>query len=332
MRNSMANTGLLGPINIGDIVCLAYWDGKVLYTLTDITGTPGAPVNFAFQSPIIIQDGTADVNPAVSNAVIQFQVGGTTGEFTLTEVAPGAGGLSYSSSGAKAIANKSVVPIGLQAVQTTYQDWGPPTVFLAGATYTFRTPTTGPAPTNTSLTWTFAVPTSLAPVTPPGTVPPPSGIVFTTMEVAVIVMPLVYFSGCTGTNCGRSDTVSNALILSYCALIGSSGTGVCTGVPPFGWTTIGLAGQGRPFNYCPVGTMFCQPTCMGPCESSFDACTWTGTQLECEFSEASAFSGEWWKSWWFIGGLAVVAVLALIFVLILYRARSPQPLDNIVAD
>jgi hypothetical protein len=303
-----------GPINDGMTCMVGYWNGTDLYVLTDASTISGNPYssNYILEKSVVTSGGSVNVPSDVAGRIAVFEVGGTTTTVTMSERSPtSTGALSYTVSGTDVFANKSISPPSLIASQSIYAEWGPPTVFLSGAPYTLKTPDSKPI--------------SFYKVTSPG--------VNELVSITPIFIPTVFYFSCSkdsGTipsyTCSQSTDPTNALLTAYCGLGGGPVVSPCaaSSVPTVGWTTQSDAIQNHPYNYCPASTPNCSPNCKAPCSNGYDSCEWDGTQFSCSIDPNKIFSGEWWKSWWFIGLMIMIGFLLLVFFIFLINASRKK--------
>jgi len=295
-----------GPINSGDKAVMGYWDGKLLYVLTDASKFPVNKFSsdYVFQQAVVEKgdkNKTISIPSDIQISLIVFDIQGTQSQFVAAEVYPGTSYLGVTTSDDNSYFNRNPnVTTNFQAVQNIYADWGDPTLFLAGVQYQI-----------TKAGQTTHIKSYV--VTSPSTVE--------LRDIQPFFIPVVYFSKCTtsgepfnfGSTCQQFTDSNSAILDGYCGLTNQTGKDICKDTPGPVWTTIQDALDNHPYQYCPKSQPICGTTCKAPCGNGYDYCQWTGVQFECKFSPNTLFSGNWWTKPWFIG----LVILFVIFIFIL---------------
>lgn len=298
-----------GPINTGDKVVMGYWTGKDLYVLTDISGVVNNPypTNYIFEKAVVVNatDGSISIPDTVKGRLNVFQVAGTQSNFTMTEVFPGVGWLGVTTTSTDSYFNKNnAVPTNFAATQKNYHDWGDPTIFLAGATYTIT------KAGDTKIIKSYILNADLS---------------ASLLTIEPLFIPVVYYDSCIttsnpfgiGSTCQQTTDPYSSILDAYCGLTSQTGVGPCQGTPGAVWTTIQDALDNHPYIYCPASATGCQPNCKAPCDSGYDYCQWNGTNFQCEFNPNTLFTGDWWTKPWFIVSVVVLVILIFILIVIL---------------
>lgn len=298
-----------GPINAGDKCCMGYWDDKDFYVLTDVSSLPitDFPSNYVFQSAVgVDSSGNLIIPDDVKSLIAVFEVDGSQTSFTMTENFPSTGYMGVTTIDSDTFFNKNPnVKTNFVASQSTYADWGDPTIFLSGVQYT-------------------VLRTSTPTIIKSYVLDPQQTGVANLKTIRPFFIPIVYYTNCIssgepygiGSTCQQVTDPYTCIIEGYCGLSNQTSVGPCAKTPGPVWTTIQDALDNHPYMYCPASQTTCQPNCKAPCSNGYDYCQWDGTQFQCQFNPNTLFTGEWWTKSWFIASVIIVVILIFILIVV----------------
>ena len=298
----MASYFLDGPLTPNDNIIFTHRKDNVIYVLNTYTKDKSTLMFYdSGVVPAILAGGE------LPDSVPVFNASGSLKTLNFRTQGSLSGGLSYTSDNHIGL---GATPGNISANQTTYNNWNPPTLFLAGVSYTLTTAAGKPL---------------LIPVgsrTTAGQDP-----TFTDTVSVVVFLPRHWIFNCSAS--GSSATANSTFQGSLCSLFCSSfpdskdckGESFCAGVEKRGWTTHQGCDHDITYNYCNAG-QYCSANCNGPCKDNLNACNYNTSKASwgCSFDPTSS----WWKSPWFIVAVVgfVVLVIALIIIIIIATRKK----------
>lgn len=285
---------LLGPIDVGSAFMFVSLQNGSPFVLN------GANVNSG-----IIYYWESDFNTALNNPYLPvFTSSGSLNSLLLTDTT-NKGGLSFRSDGITV--GNATSPSSITMSQSIYTNWLIPHLFLSMAVYTLSNSSgkTALIQTNNS-----------------GTGP-------TISADNLIILPIVWYNGCSGNTYSYINTVSNSLTNWFCIASGGKSSG-CNGVSLLNnsWTNISDCRDGKLYSYCPADNLcgYGTPSCKGPCTTNYDDCNLSSNdQYKCVFNPSEYISNtNWWESPYFIGlivGSFILLIVVIVVIVIIIKKK-----------
>lgn len=289
----MALPVLLGPIDLGSSFMFVSLQNGKPFVLN------GSPFNNG-----IIYYWEPDFTTALNNPYLPvFTSSGSLSSLSLFDTT-NKGAVSFRSDGLT-LGNSSS-PSTITMSQNTYTNWNSPHIFLSMAIYTIynSSGTISQIQTNNS---------GSGPTIPANN---------------LLVLPIIWYNGCSDNTYSYINTVADSLTNWFCIILGNSSHN-CLGISLLNnsWTNISDCRDGNLYSYC-LSDNLCgtgSPSCKGPCSKNYDDCVLSSDYYSCVFNPTEYISNtNWWESPYFIGlivGSFILLIVIIVVIIIVIKKK-----------